>query len=91
MRLEEMAARRDAGKRAVKGEKGERGARGERGPAGPKGPAGKPAEPGLTIRSWQIDAARYRTSPLISNGSIGAMLELREMFEAFLAEVGWPS
>jgi hypothetical protein len=82
MRLEEMAARRDAGKRAAKGEKGERGARGERGPAGPTGPAGKPAEPGLS---------RYRTWPLISNGSIGAMLELREMFDAFLAEVGWPS
>ena len=60
-----------------KGETGERGMRGERGEKGETGPS---------IVSWQIDRERYRASPLMSDGTVGAMLELRGLFERFLSE-----
>src|SRR5262249_24469374 len=89
--LEERAARRDEGKRGPPGRQGQRGARGERGLPGARGPAGKPArEPNPTIRSWQVDAVRYRASPLMSNGTVGAMFELRPFFEMFLTEMDLP-
>jgi hypothetical protein len=59
------------------GRKGDRGEPGERGIQG---------EPGPTIVSWQIDRERYRASPLMSNGTVGPMLELRGLFEQFLSE-----
>jgi hypothetical protein len=61
-----------------RGETGERGVRGEKGDRG---------EPGATVVSWQLDRERYRVSPLMSDGKVGPMLELRPMFEQFLAEV----
>jgi hypothetical protein len=56
-----------------RGETGERGARGEKGEHG---------EPGATVVSWQLDRQRYRVSPLMSDGKVGPMLELRGLFEA---------
>jgi hypothetical protein len=40
----------------------------------------------VSIVSWQIDCERYRASPLMSNGTVGPMLELRELFEQFQLE-----
>jgi hypothetical protein len=65
------------GRPGRKGETGERGTRGERGEKGETGPS---------IVSWQIDRERYRASPLMSNGMVGPMLELRPLFEQFLSE-----
>ena len=53
---------------------------------GPRGEKGEKGEPGPSIVSWQIDRERYRASPLMSNGTVGPMLELRGLFEQFLIE-----
>ena len=66
------------GRPRYRGETGERGVRGEKGDRG---------EPGATVVLWQLDRERYRVSPLMSDGKVGPMLELRPMFEQFLAEV----
>lgn len=66
------------GKRGVAGEKGDRGS------AGPKGDAGAR---GATIRDWKIDRTRYVATPIMSDGSDGPPLELRELFEQFFSEV----
>jgi hypothetical protein len=63
-----------AARKATQGPRGHRGAKGE-------------AEDPATIRSWQIDAKRFRASPLLSNGQVGAMLELRPLFEECVAQV----
>jgi hypothetical protein len=67
---------------------GRSGYRGEAGETGPRGEKGEKGEPGTTVVSWQLDRERYRVSPLMSDGTVGPMLELRQMFEQFLAEVG---
>ena len=64
------------GKRGVAGEKGER------------GPQGSPGLSGVTIRDWKIDRARYVATPVMSDGSEGPPLELRGLFEQFLADAG---
>jgi hypothetical protein len=62
------------GKRGVAGEKGERGAKGD------------PGLSGATIRDWKIDRARYVATPVMSDGREGPPLELRGLFEQFLAD-----
>jgi hypothetical protein len=64
------------GKRGVAGEKGER------------GPQGSPGLSGATIREWKIDRARYVATPVMSDGREGPPLELRGLFEQFLADAG---
>jgi hypothetical protein len=64
------------GKRGVAGEKGER------------GPQGSPGSSGVTICDWKIDRARYVATPIMSDGSEGPPLELRELFQQFLTEAG---
>jgi hypothetical protein len=66
------------GKRGPAGQSGEKGARGER------GPPGEPGSSGPTISAWKIDRAHYLATPLMSDGSEGPPLELRELFEQFL-------
>jgi hypothetical protein len=63
------------------GATGPRGERGERGSIGPRG------EPAPTITGWRVDRASYTAVPLLSDGSEGAPLELRGLFEQFLDEV----
>jgi hypothetical protein len=88
-RLDEKAAQRDEAKRGPPGRQGERGARGERGLRGARGPAGKPASerPALII-GWKVDAERYRAVPYLADGRPGAELNLRPLFERFVAETG---
>jgi hypothetical protein len=50
------------------------------------GERGEKGETGPSIVSWQIDRERYHASPLMSDGTVGPMLELREFFEQFLRE-----
>jgi hypothetical protein len=47
---------------------GKLGPKGERGESGRRGLPGRVAS---TIRGWQIDPARYRATPLMSDGSEG--------------------
>src|SRR5262249_16622834 len=63
------------GKRGIAGPKGERGERGAK---------GDPGLSGATICGWTIDRARYLATPLMSDGSEGPPLELRELFQQFL-------
>jgi hypothetical protein len=60
----------------LKGDKGDKGERGERGTAiaAPK------------LASWQLDRTRYRATPIMSDGSEGPPLELRELFQQFQDE-----
>jgi hypothetical protein len=60
----------------LKGEKGEKGDRGERGTA----------PPAPKLASWQLDRKRYSATPVMSDGSHGPALELRELFKQFQDE-----
>jgi hypothetical protein len=66
-----------AGPSAKRGEKGERGERGQRGEPGPQGP---------TIVEWDIRTASYEAVPLLSDGTRGAPIALRALFQQFQAE-----
>jgi hypothetical protein len=70
----QMIARQ--GHRGNAGEKGERGERGAQG------------TPGVGIASWKLDRGAYAIIPVLTDGTIGASLELRELFEQFQFEVG---
>jgi hypothetical protein len=52
--------------------------------AGLIGPRGESAP---TICGWRVDPATYAAVPLLSDGSEGAPLELRGLFEQFFDEV----
>jgi hypothetical protein len=64
---------------------GERGPQGDRGPVGVTGPPGKEA---VTLVGWDIDRAGYTATPVMSDGTSGPPLNLRELFQQFLDEVG---
>jgi hypothetical protein len=66
---------------------GKRGAAGEKGERGAQGPQGNPGLSGATIRDWRLERERYVATPVMSDGSDGPPLELRGLFEQFLAEV----
>src|SRR5262249_55518912 len=72
--MSRSGGRGPAGERGLQGRKGERGARGEDAP---------------TIVSWTLDQKNYRAIPTLSNGTQGAALELRGLFEQFVVEVGY--
>src|SRR5262249_12786313 len=66
--------------------RGVRGPAGETGPRGRKGERGAPGEDAPTIINWTLDPARYRAVPTMSDGTQGAVLELRGLFEEFVIE-----
>jgi hypothetical protein len=61
------------------------GGKGEKGVQGPRGEAG-PAGPG--IARWLIDRRSFVAKPVLSDGSEGASLDLRELFEQFQSDAG---
>jgi hypothetical protein len=65
---------------ATAGRSGGRGERGEQGPRGPQGPKGDP----VSITGWEVDAASYTATPLMSNGAKGPPLELKDLFKQFI-------
>jgi hypothetical protein len=69
-----------AGKRGEKGDRGEPGAKGTPGAPGAKGEAAP------TILKWVLDAANYQAVTIMSDGTKGAILELRPMFKQFAME-----
>jgi hypothetical protein len=66
---------------ALSAQKGDRGRRGEPGEQGPPGPQGKA---GATISEWLTEG--YRAIPVLSDGTLGPALNLREFFEAYHGE-----
>jgi hypothetical protein len=67
------------GRAGAPGAQGQRGERGERGPKGDDGRA-------LTIIDWRLDCTAYEATPVMSDGSDGAVLKLRGLFEQFFRE-----
>lgn len=61
-----------SGQAGSRGKTGDKGERGDRGLAGPPGP---------TIAAWET--RDFRIVPVMSDGSIGPPLDLREFFEAY--------
>jgi hypothetical protein len=57
------------------------------GPRGERGERGLRGEPAPTITGWRLDCAAYTAVPVLSNGTEGAPLELRGLFEQFYSEV----
>jgi hypothetical protein len=74
-----------AGPTGPQGLAGTKGERGLPGPAGAIGPQGKPAP---SVEGWLIETANYSVFPIMSDGKQGPALELRALFEQFIAEVG---
>ena len=66
---------------ALSAQKGERGNKGEKGERGERGLPG-PAAPSIT--EWAV--RDYQAVPIMSDGSIGAPLDLREFFEQYDGE-----
>jgi hypothetical protein len=67
---------------ASAGRSGGRGERGEQGPRGMQGPKGDTA----SITGWEIDAASYTATPILSGGHKGPLLQLRDLFKQFIAD-----
>lgn len=63
---------------AMRGSQGSRGLKGDAGERGPAGPAG------ARITRWSIDG--FAAVPIMSDGSAGPALDLREMFERYDTE-----
>ena len=75
----------ERGERGLPGERGEKGLPGERGEKGERGERGAaPSAPNLA--SWKLDRARYTATPIMSDGSQGPALELRDLFKQFQDE-----
>jgi hypothetical protein len=68
-------------------QRGKRGRSGVTGPRGAPGEKGAPGKDGGSLYSWQIDRRAYRVSPLMSNGIVGPMLELRPFYEQLLDDL----
>jgi hypothetical protein len=63
---------------ALSAQKGERGNKGEKGERGERGIPGAPA---LTITDWEVKG--YQAVPVMSDGSLGPALNLRECFAQY--------
>jgi hypothetical protein len=61
-----------------------KGNRGERGVPGPRGQVGGRGEPAPTIKTWLVDKKTFRASPILTDGTVGAALELKGLFQEFL-------
>jgi len=72
---------------AAAGSDGEDGATGPRRERGERGSIGPRGEPAPSITGWRVDCASYTAVPVLSDGSEGAPLELRSLFQQFLDEV----
>jgi hypothetical protein len=55
--------------------------RGSRGPVGPRG------EPGARITGWRTNTFRFEATPILSDGTEGPPLELRELIEIIAKRV----
>lgn len=62
------------------------GRQGIKGPQGHKGERGEQGEPGATLVAWKIDRKNYTITPVMSDGTQPASLNLRELFEQFNSE-----
>jgi hypothetical protein len=73
----------NAGPVGQKGERGRDGREGARGEVGLRGERGEPGKAAPTIVAWTLDEANFTATPTMSNGTTGAVLHARPLFEAF--------
>jgi hypothetical protein len=71
---------------ALLSSKGGRGEKGRDGLRGPQGEKGEPAER-VRIKIWSVDVKRFCATPIMSDGTIGANLELKPMLQEFLNQI----
>jgi hypothetical protein len=70
-----------------KGDPGERGPQGCDGRPGERGEAGAKGSDAKGIVSWEPDPEDFRVTPIMSDGTRGAPLKLRPLFERYHSEV----
>ena len=73
--------------RGERGVDGARGVPGRDGQPGPIGPRGEKGEFGAWAASFLVNPADYSAALLLSDGSPGAQLRMRPLFEAFAEEI----
>jgi hypothetical protein len=61
-----------------------KGSRGERGGPGPRGMTGGRGERAPEIKGWLVNKAEFTASPILTDGSVGAPLELKSLFQELL-------
>lgn len=59
---------------------------GKRGDKGQPGEKGQRGEAGASIARWQLDTKAYSAVPVMTDGSKGPAIEMRDLFEQFLIE-----
>jgi DNA-binding transcriptional MerR regulator len=69
-------------------ERGPAGPQGERGHRGPPGRPGRKGDAGMTprmptLKMWWIEREKFRATPVMSDGSHGPVIELRDLFVEF--------
>jgi hypothetical protein len=64
----------------------QKGVRGERGDRGDRGERGQPGKPAPTITTWEVQG--YRAVPIMSDGSLGPALDLKECFAQYNEDRG---
>jgi hypothetical protein len=69
---------------AIAGKMGKRGEPGPRGERGERGYPGLPGDPAPTIVEWATEG--YNATPMMSDGSAGPALDMRQFFELYDAE-----
>jgi len=65
---------------------GARGIAGQRGEPGERGPAGPAGVSAPKLARWRIDRETFRATPIMTDGTEGAVLELRALFQQFQDE-----
>ena len=78
------ASVRQSGERGVDGA---RGVPGRDGVQGPRGERGEKGESGARAASFLVNPADYSAALILSDGSSGARLAMRPLFEAFAQEL----
>jgi hypothetical protein len=66
---------------------GKKGPQGDPGPHGDKGERGEPGPAGSIIAAWEVDPTNYSATAVMSDGMRAGTLDLRPLFERFLAEL----
>jgi hypothetical protein len=61
-------------------------AQGKKGAPGRDGTDGKAGRDAARITDWLVNRENYTVTPIMSDGSMGAVLELRELFQRFNEE-----
>jgi hypothetical protein len=73
----------------VKGERGRDGRDGPQGIRGERGERGEMGKPAAAIIEWRPDPEAFTIQAILSDGTMGPMIALRSLFEAYHNAVSW--